>query len=262
MSRDGHPPHIPHIEEDRLVLFHYGECSRSEVASIRAHLAGCERCAADYAALAATLGAVSEQQVPERPGDYGAQVWRRLERRISAERTAAPGGIRLLARLSGPRLALGATMALLLVVAFVAGIRVGGDGRGGISEPARARILLVTVGDHLERSERLLVELVNAGGADVPDLSLQKAMASRLAADNRLYRQTAGGAGEERIVELLEELERFLVEVANSPTAPSSAELLELKRRAAKRGLLLKIQLLGRDARERGRGAGAAANET
>ena len=236
-----------HVSEQRLILFHYGESPEAEAETIRMHLADCGRCTEAYAGLAATLGALDSVEVPQRPADYGERVWRRVARRALEQPRADWRD-----RFNLPRLALASSMALLLVVAFLTGQRFG-NGSEALGKPARERILLVTVGDHLERSERLLIELVNATPEGSRDLTAQKARASQLAADNRIYRQTAGGAGEAEIAELLDELERFLIEVANSPTLLTSNELHDLQSRAARRGLLMKIHVLGRDARERAR---------
>lgn len=233
-----------HIDEKRLTLFHYGEATDDEAQAVRMHLVECERCAEEYSALAATLGALDGTPLPELPADYGRRVWRDVRLRASRPRRA---GIGL------PRLALGSAVALLLVVAFLAGRHFGDDAGAALGEPARQRILLVTVGDHLERSERLLVDLVNTPPEPGGDLSRQKLRAAELAAENRLYRRTADGAGEQQLAALLDELERFLIELANSPALLTSGEFRDLKRRAEKHGLLVKVRLLGRDTRERGR---------
>ena len=54
----------------------------------------------------------------------------------------------------------------------------------------RERILLVDLGDHLDRSQRVLVELVSAEGA-AADFAGERDRAEQLVSANRLYRETA-----------------------------------------------------------------------
>ena len=75
-----------------------------------------------------------------------------------------------------------------------------------VSEAARERILLIAVGHHLEKSERVLIELLNSNGSGEIDLAGQRERAERLATDNRLYRRSAGQSGERAIAGLLEVL--------------------------------------------------------
>jgi hypothetical protein len=147
------------------------------------------------------------------------------------------------------RLALAASVSALVVLAFLAGRWSDGPERGPIAPEARDRILLVAVGDHLDRSRRLLIELANAEASAVADLSSQQALAHDLASNNRLYRKTAGVSGREEVVELLEELEAVLLEVANGPAQRPYADLQSLKQRIATRGLVMRVRLLGDRAR-------------
>ena len=148
-----------------------------------------------------------------------------------------------------PRLTLAGAVAALLVVAFLVGRWSDGPSGDPITPEARDRILLVAVGDHLEQSQRLLIELANTGDPADTDISSQQASARGLTLNNRLYRQTAGRAGREEIVVLLEELESLLLEVANSPSQPAYAELAAIQRRIASRGLVMRIRLFGERAR-------------
>jgi hypothetical protein len=118
-------------------------------------------------------------------------------------------------------------------------------------EQVRERILLVAVGDHLERSQMVLAELSNApeqkGGLDISD---ERALASELVDDNRLYRETARATGDAAVASVLDDLERVLIEIAHSPSEVSSAQLEDLRQQIESRGLLFKVRVLGSRVRD------------
>ncbi len=119
------------------------------------------------------------------------------------------------------------------------------------SAQARERILLLAVRDHLERSEMVLVELVNAGSDDGADISTEQRRAQDLVPAGRLYRQAALRAGETSLASVLDDLERLLVEVAHSPSRLSSPELEGFRRRIESGGLLFRIRILDSQVRSR-----------
>src|SRR5438445_1725044 len=99
---------------------------------------------------------------PERGPEYGSQVWRRIEAKLPARRawwTWAGGAPPL-------RYALAcAAMVALLAGAFLAGRfypRRPAPSLVAADANAPERILLVAVGDYLERSQMVLIELANA----------------------------------------------------------------------------------------------------
>src|SRR6185503_19709866 len=120
-----------------------------------------------------------------------------------------------------------------------------------INEPARERILLVAVGEHLERSQMVLVELQNAGGSESVDISTERHRAEELVPANRLYRQAALRAGEPGVANVLDELERVLVEIANSPDRLGMPGLEQIKQRIESQGILFKVRVIGSQVRER-----------
>jgi len=229
-----------HATEEQLVLLYYGEAQDS--GEIEQHLAGCEECRAGYRALQAVLNTVDSAPVPERGPDYGQAVWRRIEKRLQRRRsfrwtqwwiwTPALAG--------------------LLLAAFLAGrfSRPVAPATASASQ-VRERILLVAVGDHLERSQIVLAELSNApeGKGDI-DISDERQRAEELLDDNRLYRQTAGTTGDAAVANVLDDLERVLIEIAHSPSEISNDRLEDLQREIRDRGLLFKVRVLGSQVRE------------
>ena len=99
----------------------------------------------------------------------------------------------------------------------------------------------------------VLIELVNTDVKGGVDLSDALPRARDLAADNRVYRRTAAQAGQPVIADLLEDLERVLLELANGPESMNAAEFAELRRRIEGRGLLIKVRFVGQEVRERAR---------
>jgi hypothetical protein len=228
-----------HLSEEDLVLHYYGEPLDCPVEE---HLRACESCRTQYQGLQRVLNTLDAAPVPERPLDYGAQVWSRLETRIRGRRQFAWLGVRAW-------LAAGA-MAALLVAAFFAGRLSHGPIPPAIASAGqvRERILLVAVGDHLERSKTILVELENS---EDPDLAYERQAAADLVESNRLFRQTAAVAGDTATAIMLEDLERVLLEIANSPTEMSRQELQQLQREIEKRGILFKVKVFASQVQER-----------
>ena len=122
---------------------------------------------------------------------------------------------------------------------------VGGDVPGGdMTAGGRERILMVAVGEHLERSELLLVELVNAPSEGEPDLSAETRLAEELLPSNRLYRHAARRSGQASVAEVLDELERLLLDVAHS-RGLSASDREDLRQRIENGGILFRIQIVG-----------------
>jgi hypothetical protein len=230
---------VIHLGDDDLVLLHYSESEDTSGAG--AHLRECSECRARRDALTLVLAASGELAVPERPADYGQQVWERLAPRL-ARPTARPVFV-------PRRFAAFAALAASLAIAFVLGRRTAPQ--LPLSQPVRERILLVAVGDHLERSQMVLLELTNADPKRPLEIASERRLARELVGANRLYRQSAVRAGEAGVADLLDELERVLVEVAHAPDALPPAQVQALQQRIAARGIVFKTRVLGMRARER-----------
>jgi hypothetical protein len=145
-------------------------------------------------------------------------------------------------------------MAALLVGAFLAGRYWpprSAPAVAAIPAQVRERILLVAVGEHLDRSEMLLVELVHAEGPDSLNIAQERQRAQDLVASNRIYRQTALHAGETGLAEVLDELERVLLQIEHSPSSLSQAQLEEIQRRIEAQGILFKVRVIGSQVREK-----------
>ena len=120
----------------------------------------------------------------------------------------------------------------------------------------RERILLVDLGEHLDRSQMVLVELVSAddSGGSV-DISLEQSRAEQLVSANRLYRQTAASTGDAGMASVLDELERVLVDIAASPSTVSQEDLDSVRRRIESKELLFKVRVISAQVRDRQKAA-------
>ena len=242
---------MKHPSEEQLILYRYRERD-APLEAIEQHLARCSDCRSDYERLQWVLATVSEQPVPERSEEYAAEVWSRLQPHLAKK---AGLGRRMVTSWFGmPRWAAVGTGAALVVAAFIAGRFWPGHPTQApepVSAQVRDRILLVAVDDHLERSQMVLVELVNTQATGEVDISREQRRAEDLLVDNRLYRQTAMRVGEPGLANLLDELERVLTEVVNSPAEVSARELQSLRRRIEDQGILFKMRVVGTEVERR-----------
>lgn len=245
---------MKHPSEEQLVLLYYGELENR--AAAEEHLAACAPCRQAYESLADTLAGIQPAPVPERGEDYGARVWQRLRPRL-AESAARPSGSGFWQWIFPPRRwALAASMAVLVLAAFLAGRfwpahRTEIEAARPPAPQVRERILLVAVGDHLERSQMVLLELVNSKPERQMDISEEQQRAQDLIASNRLYRQAAARTGDARVADVLDELERVLMEIAHSPSRLSSREFEELRQRVEAQGILFKVRIIDSQVREK-----------
>ena len=114
---------------------------------------------------------------------------------------------------------------------------------------ARQRILITSVADHLDRSERVLTDIMNA--PERSDISAAQGWADDLLRTSRLYRQDAVDAGEQSVATVLDDLERNLLEIVHSPSQISAADLEQIRRRIDAAALLFKVRVMSDELRQR-----------
>ncbi len=229
-----------HISEEDLVLFYYGDAG--DAAPLEAHLALCELCRAQYRGLQMALNTVDSAPAPDPGPDYGAEVWRRIEHGVRGRKRIRWFGWWIWAP---------AAAALLALVFWAGRISRTPQTVATNSGQVRERILMVAVGDHLERSQMVLAEIGNApDGKGRVDISQERRMAEDLLDSNRLYRQTANSTGDKMVANVLDDLERMLLEIANSPSELDAAQLDELRQEIKDRGLDFKIRVIGSKVRQ------------
>ena len=215
-----------HPDEESLVMLYYGE---PQPEALRAHLSECQECRQRYDALVRVLDACDDLPVPEPPLGFESRMWHRLESRISPPRHFYRNWLAL------------AAVAAMLIVAFMAGrFSRPHTPSLAISDEGRQRVLAAALSDHIERSQMVLLDLTNEPG----DAAIDRDRARSLLAENRLYRQTAAGAGKANVAQTLDELERLLVDISHG------ASTEEVKSRIDSESLLFKLRVLGSNLRQ------------
>lgn len=236
---------MKHLNEEELIEHYYGESPQPT--RIDHHLHECNECAATYAALRNDLAAIEPITPPARDAHYGEQVWQSIRNSVPVydnekkQRSIWPH-FNIWKSLS-----FATACAVLIAVAFFAGRQWENhqhpsQTQSAANDQTRQPIILVVLGDHLDRSERLLVELnhANDAGAVMP----VKAEAQDLLSANRLYRDSATRAGDPQLTAALDRLERVLVEIVNEPDSSSPAQLARLQKEMNTDGLLFEVRVL------------------
>jgi hypothetical protein len=235
---------MTHLTDDDLVLQYYGENDHA------AHLEACASCAARYRDLATVMDALPPVDAPPRDAAYAERVWTQVQPRLAMRPRWGTAWQRAMAA---------AAAVVLLIAGFTAGrlwhptpAPTIASGRGDIDAAAtdaqRRRVLLLTVADHLERSDRVLTEVMNAG---TTNLAMEQQWATDLVAANRLYRQEALDADETSLAAVLDELERALLDIVHRPAAASSGDIDLVRRRIDAAALLFKVRVMRTELRQR-----------
>jgi hypothetical protein len=94
----------------------------------------------------------------------------------------------------------------------------------------------------------VLTDIMNAPRGDI---SAEQRWADDLLDASRLYRQDASDAGERSVAVVLDDLERSLLEIVNSPSKISAADLEQIRRRIDAASLLFKVRVMSDELRKR-----------
>jgi len=232
--------HMKHLEEAELVEHYYEESAN--MAESERHLKACPVCAKRYAELCRDLDGVATPTPPARREDYIEQVWQSIGASLPVYEKPRRSWIRYYRPLGWA-----AACVLLVAVAFIAGRRwerkQASPVAVAVDPQARQRVVIIFLGDHLDRSERLLVQLNHADGNDLSASPLRNE-ARELLASNRLVRQSAIQAGDLNVEASLDRLERLLMELSNEPDNLTEADLNRLRQEMNTDGLLFDIRVL------------------
>jgi hypothetical protein len=244
-----------HFNEEELIDYRYGESASAD--AIAHHLGECSDCANSYAAIVRDLAEINTPATPVRDADYGQQVWDGIRGSLRAYPAAEkkrwfsfnPGN-------QWKGFAAAAACALVITTAFFAGRQWEHRkpqqpvANNVTSDQGKERVVLVVLGDHLDRSERLLVELKHAEPSTEGSMQTE---ARDLLAANRLYRESVKSS-DPTLANALDHLERVLIEVSNEPAGLSQARLDELQKEMNTDGLLFEVRVLRSRVREDAQG--------
>ncbi len=257
-----------HATEEELILHYYGESfdfaqgrpgdmargSRPGTLSIEEHLARCSECRRAFDELRAVLSLVDAQPLPEPLAGLEQRVWAKVQPIVAARKTNS------WSRLFGgaPAWALAGGLAAIVIAAFIAGratrpdVTLPGNSEvaATIPDDRNERLMTVAVGDHLDQSQMMLIELLN-GDARASDIGDEQERARDLVAANRLYRQIAVREGDQGVGEVLDALERVLIEIANAPPDVSAREMEALRNDIEQRGILFRLRVVASEMRAR-----------
>ena len=245
---------MKHLGEEELIELYYGEAATEA----NTHLRACRECSAKYAEFKQSLDAIRSEAVPQRSAEYGERVWESLR----------PGLIPYQRKPAAWRrwpywraTALAVSCAMLLAVAFIGGRyweRVATNKPNVSANPQGTQpVVLVVLTDHLDRTERLLVQLEHADSPDRAENAQLQSEARELLASNRLYRVTASNAGDPTLAGALDRLEGVLAEIANDPHL-SAADLERVRNDMNTKGILFEIRILRSRSPDQGSGPKSA----
>ncbi|MGC2400932.1 MAG: hypothetical protein WA510_14160 [Acidobacteriaceae bacterium] len=236
---------MKHVSETEMIEYYYEESAA--MAECERHLKQCAECAKSYAELVRDLKQVKTPLTPERGETYGEQVWHAIRGSLPVYEKEKSN--RAWLQFWRP-LSWAAACSVLIAVGFLAGRhwerkQAPAVAVAAAADPqARERVVVVVLGDHLDRSERLLVQLNHASSHNDWEAAPLQSEARELLATNRLIRQSAGNAGNLQVEASLDRLERLLVELANQPDGINETNLKRLREEMNTDGLLFDIRVL------------------
>jgi hypothetical protein len=241
---------MTHASEEELFAYRDGEMKGRD--GITAHLRDCGECRAELERIEAVFQALNAMPVPD-PGEYyGSKVWHQIADRLPDQPSHWWQGLLVPRRL----MAFGTAAAVLALVFYIGRWTTPSKPGAAAAVDAgkvRERVLVVAVGEHLGKSEMILMELSNAqpseGGRKLINISSAQKRAEDLVEENRLYRQTALSSGDKAMASTLDELQRILLDVAHSPDQVTPAQFESLQKRIASEGILLKVRVVRQELR-------------
>jgi anti-sigma-K factor RskA len=239
-----------HLSHDELIDHIYGEGAQGAAD----HLKACAACADAHRALKADLAEIPTPTAEEPDAAYEERLWNA----ISPQLVPYPQRRRIWLRPAlWLSLSVAGACAALIVAAFYAG-RVWEHGHqpritASISPaPPQKKIVVVLLSDHLERSERLLLQLKHANADDTAMLVPIRDEARSLLATNRMCREEAEKAGDPGMTAALDRLNQLLTQLADQPGGLNAAAISKLQDEMNAEGLLLEVRVLRSRLPERG----------
>lgn len=252
---------MKHVSDEELVAHVYGE---GDIAAVRRHLDDCAECSHAYTALKSELAEMKFAEPPARDASDGEKMWQSISGSLPVYERRSANWLRGIGWRSWSYVA---ASVLLVACAFFGGRmweRKEAQSTATISSPKTQppaeqerqpeRVVVVVLSDHLDRTERLLVELKHAENGDT--VSPLPDEARGLLAANRICLKNAR-KDDKALTGALDHLDHLLAQLANQPGGLDKATINRLQNEMNQDGLLFEIRVLRSRSPER---AEAAAN--
>ena len=243
---------MKHLSEEEFVEHYYSKGADG----LRPHLKDCSECAEAYAELQRGLDELKFAPLPGRDDNYGEKIWQSIAPSLAPFEARKRSWLNLVLFRN---LSYAAAGALLVACAFYAG-RLWEHKQQGIATASTAsippkvqspvapqppqRIVVVVLSDHLDRSERFLVELKHADVDSEEMISPLRDEARSLMAANRICREDAKKNGDPALSKALDRLDHVLDELANQPGGLNAAALARLQDEMKSDSLLFEVRVL------------------
>lgn len=238
-----------HLTDEEMIQQAYGESENA--ASVDQHLERCRECAESFAELKRDLTGLDRVTAPERDAHYGERVWASIAPSLPAYGPISKSAER-------PWWAIGlwkglgyaAACALLIACAFYAGRQWEQRKQQPVAQvehkapQAKQPIVVVVLDDHLDRSERFLVELKHADLDSAAMASPMRAEAQSLLAANRVCLKNVAETNDPGLTTALDHLDRLLAEAANEPGGLNANSIAKLQDEMNSDGLLFEVRVL------------------
>lgn len=248
---------MEHLSPEVLVEMYHEEAAPGDLRSAQNHVEKCSECNAAYRSLESDLKALGTVNAPERDQDYGLRMWQRVAAELPAPAVVQHVAPRP-AHERRPWLWMGlsyaAGCAVLAVTAFYVGTvwehqqhlkrEAAREAQRKLAAPEKPRVVIVVLGDHLDRSERLLVELKHADPDNQELVKPLRDEARGLMAANHVFREDADKSGDEDLALALDKLDKLLKEMSDEPGGLNAASLERLQHEMTNEGLLFEVRVL------------------
>jgi hypothetical protein len=238
-----------HLTDEEMIQQAYGESEN--LAAVEQHLKSCRQCADNYADLERDLTGLDRVTAPPRDAHYGERVWAAIAPALPKYGTGSkPAARRWWANGLWKGLGYAAACALLLSCAFYAGQKWEQKKHQPVAQAehktpqAKQPIVVVVLDDHLDRSERFLVELKHADMDSAAMASPMRDEAKSLLAANRVCLKNVAQTNDPDLTTALDHLDRLLAEAANEPGGLNANSIAKLQDEMNADGLLFEVRVL------------------
>lgn len=223
------------------------------------HLGQCKQCNKEYQNMTILLSLLKEKRPKEPRPDFFDNYWANLQNRLAKEGhfKERPGFSlkNLFLNLQSEYkwvLRSAATLVLIVMGIFIGRIFLpssGGPSYNSISSttPALSAHLIQNTQDYIDQSKVLLLALINFDPATdefyALNLSRQQQISKELVHRTAFIKDGLKDLRQQRLLELIEDLEIILMQIANLGSDPDIADVKMISEGATRRGILFKIQL-------------------